>query len=43
MLLDWSEATYPGVRYEYAVLVTSLTEEVRTIGQPYREPWGFGE
>ena len=27
MILDWSEATYPGVRYEYAGLVTSLTED----------------
>ena len=37
MILDWSEATYPGVRYEYAGLVTSLTEEVRTIGPHYRD------
>jgi Transposase DDE domain group 1 len=37
MTLDLPEATYQGVLYEYAVLVTSLAEEVRTIAQHYRD------
>jgi hypothetical protein len=35
--LDLSEATCEGVRYEYAVLVTSMRDEVRTIAQLYRD------
>src|SRR6202050_2974766 len=35
--LDLPEATYQGVRYEYAVLVTSLQAEVRAIAQLYRD------
>ena len=35
--LDLPELTYQGMQYEYAVLVTSLTEEVRTIAQHYRD------
>jgi len=35
--LDLSEATYEGVRYEYAVLVTSMQDEVRMIAQLYRD------
>jgi len=35
--LDLPEATYRGVLYEYAVLVTSLKDEVRTIAQHYRD------
>ncbi len=35
--LDLPEATYGGVRYEYAVLVTSMPDEVRTIAQHYRD------
>lgn len=35
--LDLPEALYAGVRYEYAVLVTSMQEEVRTIAQHYRD------
>src|ERR1700680_682638 len=35
--LDLLEATYQGVLYEYAVLVTSLKDEVRTIAQHYRD------
>jgi len=35
--LDLSEATYEGVRYEYAVLVTSMQDEVRAIAQLYRD------
>jgi len=37
LTLDLPEATYRGVRYEYAVLVTSLPDEVRTIAQHYRD------
>jgi len=37
LTLDLPELTYQGVQYEYAVLVTSLTEEVRTIAQHYRD------
>jgi hypothetical protein len=35
--LDLPEATHQGVLYEYAVLVTSLKDEVRTIAQHYRD------
>jgi len=35
--LDLPEAAYGGVLYEYAVLVTSLKDEVRTIAQHYRD------
>jgi Transposase DDE domain group 1 len=35
--LDLPEATYQGVRYEYAVLVTSMQYEVRTVAQLYRD------
>ncbi len=35
--LDLPEATYRGVLYEYAVLVTWLQDEVRTIAQHYRD------
>ena len=35
--LDLPEALYRGVLYEYAVLVTSLQAEVRTIAQHYRD------
>jgi hypothetical protein len=35
--LDLPEAKYRGVLYEYAVLVTSLKDEVRTIAQHYRD------
>src|SRR6202167_5537535 len=35
--LDLPEATYQGVRYEYAVLVTSMQAEVRAIAQLYRD------
>ena len=35
--LDLPEAAYQGVLYEYAVLVTSLPDEVRTIAQHYRD------
>jgi hypothetical protein len=37
MTLDLPELTYRGIQYEYAVLVTSLTDEVRTIAQHYRD------
>ena len=37
MILDLPETTHAGVRYEYAVLVTSLPDEVRTIAQHYRD------
>ena len=37
LTLDLPELTYQGVQYEYAVLVTSLTEQVRTIAQHYRD------
>ena len=37
MKLDLPEAEYCGVRYEYAVLVTSLSDEVRAIAQHYRD------
>jgi hypothetical protein len=35
--LDLPEGTYRGVLYEYAVLVTSLQDQVRTIAQHYRD------
>jgi len=37
LALDLPEAAYQGVLYEYAVLVTSLKDEVRTIAQHYRD------
>lgn len=37
MISDLPEATYGGVRYEDAVLVTSLTDAVRTIAQHDRD------
>lgn len=37
LTLDLPELTYQGVQYEYAVLVTSLTDEVRTVAQHYRD------
>ena len=37
LTLDLPEATYRGVLYEYAVWVTSLPDEVRTIAQHYRD------
>src|SRR5207253_3625679 len=37
LTLDLPELTYQGTQYEYAVLVTSLTDEVRTVAQHYRD------
>ena len=37
LALDLPELTYEGRQYEYAVLVTSLTAEVRTVAQHYRD------
>jgi hypothetical protein len=37
LTLDLPEVAYQGVLYEYAVLVTSLQDEVRTIAQHYRD------
>ena len=37
MILDLPELTHGGVRYEYAVLVTSLPDEVRAVAQHYRD------
>jgi hypothetical protein len=37
LTLDLPEVTHLGVRYEYAVVVTSLPDEVRTIAQHYRD------
>ena len=37
MRLDLPEAEHCGVRYEYAVLITSLGDEVRAIAQHYRD------
>jgi hypothetical protein len=37
MTLDLPELSYQGMPYEYVVLVTSLTDEVRTIAQHYRD------
>ena len=36
LTLDLPELTHQGVQYEYVVLVTSLTDEVRTVTQHYR-------
>ena len=37
MTLELPELTYQGRQYEYAVLVTSLTDEVRAVAQHYRD------
>ena len=37
LTLDLSELTCQGVSYEYVVLVTSLTDEVRVVAQHYRD------
>jgi hypothetical protein len=37
LCLELPEALYRGVMYEYAVLVTSLPDETRTIAQHYRD------
>jgi hypothetical protein len=37
LTLDLPELTYKGVQYEYVVLVTSLTDGVRTVAQHYRD------
>ena len=37
LTLDLPELTHQGVQYEYAVLVTSLTDPVRTVAQHYRD------
>jgi hypothetical protein len=37
LILDLPELTHAGVRYEYAVLVTSMQDEVRAIAQHYRD------
>src|ERR1035437_9630412 len=37
LTLDLPELSHQGVQYEYAVLVTSLTDEVRSIAQLYRD------
>jgi hypothetical protein len=37
LVLDLPEVDWSGVRYEYAVLVTSLRDEVRAIAQHYRD------
>ncbi len=37
LVLDLPETTHQGMRYEYAVLVTSMGEEVRAIAQLYRD------
>ena len=37
LTLDLPELTYQGTQYEYAVLVTSLRDEVRTVAQHYRD------
>lgn len=37
LTLDLPELTYQGMQYEYVVLVTSLTDQVRTIAQHYRD------
>jgi len=37
LTLDLPELTYQGVQYEYVVLVTSLTDEVRSVAQLYRD------
>jgi hypothetical protein len=43
MTLALPELTYRGIQYEYAVLVTSLTDEVRTIAQALPGPGRCGE
>jgi len=35
--LDLPELTYQGMAYEYVVIVTSLTDQVRTVAQHYRD------
>ena len=35
--LDLPELTYQGMLYEYVVIVTSLTDQVRTVAQHYRD------
>lgn len=37
LTLDLPELTHQGVQYEYAVLVTSLPDQVRTVAQHYRD------
>jgi len=37
LTLDLPELSYRGVQYEYVVLVTSLTEGVRSVAQHYRD------
>ena len=37
LTLDLPELTYQGTQYEYAVLVTSLKDEVRSVAQLYRD------
>ena len=37
LILDLGEMTHEGVNYEYAVLVTSMPDEVLTIAQHYRD------
>ncbi len=37
LILDLPEVAHAGVRYEYAVLVTSRQDQVRTIAQHYRD------
>src|ERR1039457_4133800 len=37
LTLDLPEMTYQGMQYEYAVLVPSLTDEVRSVAQLYRD------
>jgi len=37
LTLDLPELVYGGLRYEYAVLVTSMQDEVRAIAQHYRD------
>ena len=37
LTLDLPELTHQGVHYEYVVLVTSLTDQVRTVAQHYRD------
>jgi DDE family transposase len=37
LTLDLPELTYQGIQYEYSVLVTSLTDQVRSVAQHYRD------
>ena len=37
LTLELPELSYQGTQYEYAVLVTSLTDEVRAVAQHYRD------